>query len=197
MLLTKRIILMFLAIHFSFFVVFTSDQWFWILFPLLYIILIAVSMTVPLPRRMTIKQFIIGILSGLFLYGVFAFGYWLLIHTPLPIKEYVHDLYDSIGPSVCWQHALIWLIIAGEEFFWRSFIQKNVLGGFSTIKRILLATCLYTSVHLYSFNPLLILAAIAGGIYWGWLYEKTRNIYTIVASHAVFDLLLLYILPFT
>lgn len=196
MLLTKRIVLMFLAIHFSFFTAFTNDQWFWILFPLLYTLLIAVSMTVPLPLRMTIKQFIMGALSGLFLYGLFAFGYWLLIHTSLPIKGYVHDLYESIGPSVWWQHVLIWIIIAGEEFFWRWFIQKNILGRFSTGKRILLATGLYTSVHLYSFNPLLILAAIAGGIYWGWLYEKTRNIYTVVASHAVFDLLLLYILPF-
>ncbi|MDQ0243869.1 membrane protease YdiL (CAAX protease family) [Bacillus fengqiuensis] len=192
----KRIVLMFLAIHFSFFTAFANNQWFWVLFPLLYTILIVVSIMVSLPRHTSIKQLVIGTLSGLFLYGLFAFGYWLLLHTPLPIKGYVHDLYDSIGPSVWWQHGLIWLIIAGEEFFWRLFIQQNVLGGFSTPKRILLATGLYTSIHLYSFNPLLILAAIAGGIYWGWLYEKTRNIYTVVASHAVFDLFLLYILPF-
>jgi len=196
MIFNKRIVFIFLAVHFSFFAAFTNDRWFWVVFPLLYTILIAVSMIVPLPRRMTIKEFIIGAFSGLCLYGVFAFGYWLLLHTPLPIKGYVHDLYNSIGPSVWWQHVLIWLIIAGEELFWRLFIQQNVLGRFSTIKRILLATSLYTSVHLYSFNPLLILAAIAGGIYWGWLYEKTRNIYIVVVSHAVFDLLLLYILPF-
>lgn len=194
--LNKRMILMFIAVHFCFFAAFTNDQWFWILFPLLYTILTAVSMTVPLPRHMSIKQLIIGALSGLCLYGIFAFGHWILLHTPLPIEEYVQDLYHSIGPSVWWQHGFIWLIIAGEEFFWRLFIQKNVLAGLDTMKRILLATAFYTSVHLYSFNPLLILAAITGGIYWGWLYEKTRNIYTVIMSHIVFDLFLLYILPF-
>ncbi|HWO96783.1 MAG TPA: type II CAAX endopeptidase family protein [Bacillus sp. (in: firmicutes)] len=196
MIVNKRIFLIFLAVHFCFFMAFTNDEWFWILFPFLYLILIAISMTAPFQARMSIKQLIAGALSGLALYGVFVFGYRILLYTPLPIKGYVHDLYASIGPSVWWQHGLIWLIIAGEEFFWRFFIQKNVLGEFGTIKRILLATGLYTSVHLYSFNPLLILAAITGGIYWGWLYEKTRNIYTVIASHLVFDLFLLYILPF-
>jgi uncharacterized protein len=192
----KYVYLLFFLIHLGFFISFTEKQWFWLLFPLLYLLLISISLKVQLPRKLSSKEWTAGALSGMTLYGIFVFGHSLLLPLPFPIEGYVYDLYESIGPKEWWQHGLLLLIIAGEELFWRLFVQKRLLGGLDRRKRILLATALYTSVHLYSFNPLLIMAAITGGIYWGWLYERSGNIYVLILSHFVFDLFLLYILPF-
>ena len=192
----KYVYLLFFIIHLGFFVSFTEKQWFWFFFPLLYLLLITISLTVSPTRKLSSKELAAGTLSGLILYGIFAFGHWVLLYLPFSIESYVHDLYESIGPKEWWQHGLLFLVIAGEELFWRLFVQKRLLGELGITKRILLATALYMSVHLYSFNPLLIMAASAGGIFWGWLYERTKNIYVSIVSHLVFDLFLLYILPF-
>ncbi|MFC3884385.1 CPBP family intramembrane glutamic endopeptidase [Bacillus songklensis] len=192
----KYVYLLFLMIHLGFFISFTEKKWFWFFFPVLYLLLISIAMKAGMPRKLSSKELAAGTLSGLILYGIFAFGHWVLLFLPFPIEGYVHGLYESIGPREGWQHGLLLLVIAGEELFWRLFVQKRLLGGGDMTKRILRATALYTSVHLYSFNPLLIMAAITGGIYWGWLHEKTNNIYVSIVSHLVFDLFLLYILPF-
>jgi membrane protease YdiL (CAAX protease family) len=196
MLAQKRIFIMFLPIHLLFFAAFTEKQAFWILFPLLYTMLMILSMKARPSFRFSVKSAGAGALSGLILYGIFALGYRILLNTPLPVQALVQQLYAAIGPSLWWHHGLLWLIIAGEELFWRSFLQHRILGTLRPLQRVLTAAALYTSVHVYSLNALLILAAIAGGLYWGYLYEKTRNIQIVIISHAVFDLFLLYILPF-
>ncbi|WP_162595840.1 CPBP family intramembrane glutamic endopeptidase [Bacillus sp. CGMCC 1.16541] len=132
--------------------------------------------------------------SGVFLYLLFLIGSYVL--TPFSIEPYVDALYASIAPTTWWQHlALLLLIIPGEEIVWRGYLYKKLAFLSSPSLRILIATALYTSVHVYALNPLLLLAAIVGGIVWGTLYEKTKSLPFVIVSHLVFDLLLLYLFP--
>ena len=88
------------------------------------------------------------------------------------------------------------LIGPGEELFWRGFFQENAGARIGRRAGFVLASLLYTSVHLASGNIMLILAAAVCGVFWGWLYLRFRSPLLNVVSHTVWDLLVFVILPF-
>jgi membrane protease YdiL (CAAX protease family) len=60
----------------------------------------------------------------------------------------------------------------------------------------ILATSLYTAVHVATGNMVLVLAALVCGIFWGWLYMRYKSMLINVVSHTVWDILVFLILPF-
>ncbi|MCA1029452.1 CPBP family intramembrane metalloprotease [Bacillus timonensis] len=145
----------------------------------------------------TIRNVLIGALSGVLLYAVFFFGKLMLLFLHSPLVQEISALYSIVGPSTWWHYiVLFFIIVPGEELFWRGFIQKRLVLYFhSSRKGIFLASILYASAHFYSNSTLLIVAAFVAGIFWGILYQWKKNIWLNIVSHLVFDLLLLIVLP--
>jgi hypothetical protein len=88
------------------------------------------------------------------------------------------------------------LIGPGEELFWRGFFQENAGARIGRPAGFILASLLYTSVHLASGNIMLILAAAVCGVFWGWLYLRFRSPLLNGVSHTVWDLLVFVVFPF-
>ncbi|WP_053399665.1 CPBP family intramembrane glutamic endopeptidase [Priestia koreensis] len=173
---------------------FTSTS-FWVTFPLLYILLVIISLKYVSWSFLTKADWIVGIMSGVILYGLFASGNAFMQWLHIPIEPYVRHLYSSISPSVWWQHLLMFLlIIPGEELFWRGYLHKR-LFTLSPFQRTIVAASFYTAAHLCSLNPLLALAAFVGGIMWGALFEWRQKIEVAMVAHVVFDVLLVYLFP--
>ena len=61
----------------------------------------------------------------------------------------------------------------------------------------LVATFLYTAVHIATGNMVLVFAALVCGLFWGWLYMKYRSMIINVISHTVWDVGVFILLPFT
>ena len=61
----------------------------------------------------------------------------------------------------------------------------------------LAATALYAVVHLSSGNPMLILAALVCGLFWGLLYQRTGSITLVVISHTAWNLTVFLGFPFS
>lgn len=104
-----------------------------------------------------------------------------------PEVEAVYGLREGISP---WTLSLLLLLIIGpaEEIFWRGYVQGRLSGRLGATRGFVVATALYTLVHLPSCNLMLILAALAAGTVWGLCYRLFPERYTaILLSHALWD----------
>jgi len=140
---------------------------------------------------------ILGLISAGFLYGLF----WLAkIISPLILPsatKNIEAIYAFKEGASCWRIALLMVLVIGpgEELFWRATIQRLLANLFSPLSGYLLATFIYTTVHLATGNPLLIGAALVAGLFWGGLYLWQGSILTIVVSHTLWDILVFLLFP--
>ncbi|MCA0985938.1 CPBP family intramembrane glutamic endopeptidase [Guptibacillus algicola] len=196
MLTNKRLLTTILIAHLLLFLsFFVFSNVFWQVFTVSLLLLIILSYRSATWKKITFDQLLIGTLSGLLLYLLFYIGkQFMLILFPEMITS-LQSLYDFISPKEKWHYvSLILVIIPGEELFWRGFVQGK-LEKASTAFPILLATVLYTSVHIYAGTLLLLAAALLAGFTWGYLYKRTGTITVPILSHLVFDLMLLVFFP--
>ncbi|PLT28941.1 CPBP family intramembrane glutamic endopeptidase [Peribacillus deserti] len=150
----------------------------------------------PRSIRFPFRKFMIGILSGLILYGIFYAGLTLLTFLNIDLAQAADQLYLFYKPEVLWQYlVLVLLLIPAEELFWRSFIQGRLSRHFPGHVCILLSSLLYTLPMFYSKNAAMVLAGLTAGLLWGILFQRTRSLGVVIVSHLTFDIFLLILLP--
>lgn len=143
-----------------------------------------------------VKNIVIGLLSGIGLYGVFFIGKWLMEMWFPSLMVQLEGLYSVVQPIELWHYIVLFLIvIPGEEFFWRGYVLKRLTIKYSTWAAVVLSVLLYASANLYAGSILLILATLLAGSVWSLIYLYTKNIWAVILSHIIFDLLLLIIFP--
>jgi len=104
---------------------------------------------------------------------------------------------NSIGGLAVYFLFSLLLIGLGEEMFWRGFIQRKVANKVKTPLAISITAVLFGLLHSYIFVVvavsqgivLIILIGVAGAI-WGYLYEKTNNIWSAAVSHGIAALII-------
>ncbi|HYM90444.1 MAG TPA: CPBP family intramembrane glutamic endopeptidase, partial [bacterium] len=84
----------------------------------------------------------------------------------------------------------------GEELFWRGLVQWGLGRRLGPGWGWAMATTLYGGAHLAAANPMLVVAALVAGGFWGLLYLRTGRIAPLVVSHILWDLTVFLILPF-
>ena len=101
----------------------------------------------------------------------------------LPFEKEVTSLYKAFAPVSLWHYiVLLFIIVPGEEIFWRGYIQKRLGMKMSATLSIVIATMLYASIQIYSGYFIHIIAALFGGIFWGALYVWKKVCHSI-SSH--------------
>ncbi len=140
---------------------------------------------------------VVGIVAAAALYGVFVLGD-LLTGALFPAAErQIARIYDIRGALPAWAIALGLALLVGpaEEVFWRGFVQDRLQGRFGPLRGMLLGVAAYTGVHLWSLNPMLILAAGVCGLFWGWMFVRFRNVWPGIISHALWDVTIFILAP--
>lgn len=146
-------------------------------------------------KRSLRRTLVWGIGSAAFLYTVFTAGD-MITSIWQPQDGKVWAVYSTREQAPDWLIGLLLLIIGpGEEFFWRGFVQKRLVAVYNFKHGYILAALLYAAVHAVSLNPILILAALVCGLFWGMLYRITDSIWTCAISHAVWDVMIFVVLP--
>jgi len=139
----------------------------------------------------------LGLLSALGLYIVFYAGNSvsrLLFSFAGSGIENVYAFKNNIPPlRIALLMAL--LIGPGEELFWRGFLQRRFQMEKGPVKGFVIATLLYTAVHLGSGNVMLIIAAGVCGIFWGFLYLRTGSMILNIVSHTLWDVAIFLLFP--
>ena len=144
------------------------------------------------------KKILIGLLSAVILYGVFFAGNIISRKIFTFAGSEIAGIYGfKSGASILRITLLMTLIIGpGEELFWRGFLQRRLQSHLGGVKGYIIATIVYAAVHTGSGNPMLVLAALVCGLFWGWLYLRYRSLLLNVVSHTVWDLVVFLILPY-
>lgn len=91
---------------------------------------------------------------------------------------------------------LLFLIGPAEEFFWRGYVQKTMAELTGDTRAMVVTTLIYALVHIWSFNFMLVMAALVAGAVWGVIYRLRPSLLpALIVSHALWDALVFIILP--
>jgi len=67
--------------------------------------------------------------------------------------------------------------------------------SFGATAGVLSTTLAYALIHAPTMNAPLILAAAIAGLFWGLIYQRTGNLWLVVASHLAWTELIFVLLP--
>ena len=156
--------------------------------------------------------------------GVFVLVAWVIWESPwMDALPAVRDLYVRWGvlplgdlrepmlktpyaPEVCgWPLAIVRVLGSGlvigmiEEFFWRGFLYRWLLGlDFTQVPPGKFAWMPFlVTAGVFALEHQEWLAGLIAGLAYGWLYVKTRDLWSAVLAHVLTNLLLgIYVLKF-
>jgi membrane protease YdiL (CAAX protease family) len=145
----------------------------------------------------TATKILLGALTAVLLYLVFL-GLNALSRLVFPMAaSEIRRVYALKSHASAARVALLILfpIGPGEEIIWRGFFQRHWEKRWGFPRGWLLAAVLYTAVHLGSGNTMLVLAAAAAGLFWGFLYHRFHSVLLNAVSHTLWDILIFLLLP--
>jgi membrane protease YdiL (CAAX protease family) len=147
--------------------------------------------------RLDGKALLIGLISAVALYLIFALGKVISTHLFPFAERQIGGIYGKGAGTPSWVIALLLFFVTGpsEEIYWRGFLQRQLMSRFGNWQGWILAALIYAGVHLWSFNFMLIGAAGVAGAFWGALYWRLGNLAPIMVSHALWSSVVFTVLP--
>lgn len=144
------------------------------------------------------RQLLLGVAIAALLWGVFWVGdrvsSWLFDFA----RPQVEAVYSMRGGMPSWLVALQLLLLTGpaEELFWRGYVQRTLSMRWNANWGFVVATVLYTLIHLFSFNFMLIMSSLVCGLAWGGLYRlRPQWLPALVVSHGLWDACVFVVFP--
>lgn len=136
----------------------------------------------------TYVDIVIGIVSAAVLWAVFFVGDRIVTRLFPKLSSEVDDLYAVRGETTAARMPLVLAVIGpAEEIFWRGLIQSRA--------GIVVALVAYALVHIWERKPILLLAAVVGGAFWGAIYAYTGTLVAPILSHLLWDLAIIVWFP--
>ena len=169
---------------------------------------LAVLALVRLRRKQLVKSLLsfrpgdpsLGILLGVVLLG----AAWLFTRVLLPAgaveRAWLFRVFLLVGdpPHVGVTLTLV-AVVCCEELVWRGWVQSELREKIGARRAWVAGAGLYAVAHLPTLltlqdpaagkNPLVFLAALGGGLCWGFLAERTGRLMPGLFAHAVFSYL--------
>lgn len=144
------------------------------------------------------KKIGIGLFSAFVLYLVFYAGNYLSRLWFDFASPGIENVYKFKGDATGIRIAVLMLLIIGpgEELFWRGYLQRKFAARYGRWTGLIIALVLYTGVHVFTGNFMLIMAALICGFFWAWMYMKYNSMLINVISHTVWDIVVFLLLPF-
>lgn len=147
--------------------------------------------------RFSFSSIVVGLGSSAALYIIFWIG--KLISTFIfPFAENQIGGIYGIGDGIpLWVIALMLFFITGpsEEIYWRGYLQENLMRRYGKWQGWILASAIYSIVHIWSFNFMLIGAAAVAGLFWGAMYRYIGNLTPVIISHSIWSSVIFAVLP--
>ena len=147
-------------------------------------------------------QIAVGIVIAIALWSVFWVGdklSSLMFNFARPEVDAVYAMKTGLPPYAI---ALLLFLVIGpaEELFWRGYVQRTFVrilpGKRPADLAFVLTTLIYALVHIWSFNFMLIMAALVAGAVWGMIYRlNPKSLPALVVSHALWDAIVFVVFP--
>jgi NADH dehydrogenase len=144
----------------------------------------------------TVRRLALGVAAGVVLFGLTRLG--VMILRPLwPAWEDHARMLSAwkTGYSMPFLLPTLVLIIVAEETLWRGVVSRFFQERLGHAAGIVAGALFYAGAHLMTMNPLLIGAAVGCGLFWGLLCAATDDLTAPIASHVVWDVLVMFVFP--
>ena len=175
------------------------QPYFWALMACSSVILISLAIKFGnLCLKIDLKQVIFGLIIAFVLWWVFWIGDKLSQIMFDFSRPQVDSIYNMGDGTSLWLVGLQLLLLTGpaEELFWRGYIQKRMSEQNGAFAGMLITLAIYTLIHIWSFNFMLVMAAFVAGAAWGFLYYlKPSWLPALVISHAIWDAVVFAVFP--
>jgi len=185
---------------------------FWASMSVSGIILMAVSFFIGGTRirmtELTLANITTGVLTAAVLWGIFWLGNYLSTSWFGFAQGQINSIYDMKNGNNTLVISILLLFVIGpaEEIFWRGYFQKNITEicaksakvkseTWKWLAPILITAFVYAIVHIFSFNFMLVMAALVCGLFWGFMYKFTKSIVPLIICHALWDVSVFIIFP--
>jgi membrane protease YdiL (CAAX protease family) len=130
----------------------------------------------------------LGIVAAAVLWVVFFVGDRLVARLFPALSAQVDGLYAVRGETTTARMPFVLAVIGpAEEVFWRGLVQSRA--------GIVVALVAYALVHVWERKPILLLAALVGGAFWGALFAWRGTLVAPVVSHLLWDLAIIVWFP--
>ncbi len=142
-------------------------------------------------------KMIIGIVTAVLLYFVFYLGNYGVNHLNLlgigtSNEQTIYGLFSSVPLPLL--VIVLALDAVGFEYFFRGNLQ-NLLARKIGIGAVFLVAVIDALIHISTLNPLFPATVIVADSVWGLNYYFAKDLYSNIASHFLWDLLIFVILP--
>lgn len=144
------------------------------------------------------RQLLLGVGIAVVLWGVFWLGdkvsSWMFSFA----RPQVDAVYGIKEGASAWLVATQLLLLTGpaEELFWRGYVQRLLSTRWNANVGFVVATALYTLIHIWSFNFMFIMSALVCGLVWGGIYRlRPQWLPALVVSHALWDTAVFVVFP--
>ena len=138
-----------------------------------------------------------GFGSSIVLYGLCWLGNRLqILFLPGGLFELdmIYSLKNQLQPYAIGV-ALIVCVAIAEELFWRKYIQTILMSKLGRRNGWFTASFIYAGIHVVTNNPALFVAALVAGLFWGWIYYRSQNIWVSIVSHVGWTILAFFLFP--
>ncbi len=174
----------------------TAIFWYMYTFAILVLMSIALVNYSVFDELKTWKSLIYGLVFGTAIYAVLAIGYLIFDALPLNVEGPVAALQTLFAPTSIWHYLLLmFVIVPGEELFWRGYIQQQLKKYMRLPFAIVGASLLFGAALAFSGFWPGVVAGIVAGMLLGLLYEWKRSMPLLIITHLVVLVFLFIILP--
>ena len=197
----KEIILLIASLIFVFFMMnytFENDVIFWYLYAFTLLVGVALSLTKSkfkdeLP---TWNYLIFGIGYGTLIYGIVKLGHLIMPQLDNNFEKELLKFLNTFAPQNIWHYLLlVFIIVIGEEMFWRGYVQQKLKAFTRPIYAVFVTSILFSLSLAISGFAAGAIAAFVTGIILGALYEWKKSLPLIIVAHETFVILLFLVLP--
>lgn len=153
----------------------------------------------PFDRLPSVSDVVIGVTSGVALYGVFWVGNELAeAILPFAPRE-IGDIYDLRDRASLIRIGLLLALVIGpgEEIYWRGLLQSAFMKRWGVIGGTAAAVAAYAGVHFVAGNLMIVVAAGVAGTVWAVIYAIRGRLWPVIISHVLWDLLIFIWFPIT
>lgn len=139
----------------------------------------------------------VGLISAFVLYLMFFVGDKIAAAILPFASDQVGLVYRTRTQADLWVIGVLLFAWVGpaEEIFWRGYVQRQCGQRFSPFAGLVVTAAIYTLVHVWSFNLMLLAAAGLCGVFWGIMFWQFRSVWPALISHAVWDVVIFVLLP--
>ena len=139
----------------------------------------------------------LGPLSAIFLYGIFWMGKeFSTLLFPFASKQISNVYLNKSQLNLTAIGFLLFFIMGpAEEIYWHGLVQRLFSERFGSMAGVLLTAAIYSLVHIFALNLMLLVAAAVCGLFWGWLYQREQSLIPVILSHSIWDVLIFVIFP--